>query len=395
MTESPNKKEVFERLKSFQERLMERNIDGALLLQKVDLYYFSNTDQNAHLWVTADASPLLMVRKNLARAREDSVIEDIVPLAKLSRLPLYIKEHTGRLPLKIGVEMDVLPVSLYLLYNKIFSKAEFVDISPLVRSLRMIKSKFELSCISRAAQVADQMLEQAPVFLKQVKTETELSLKLETFYRSNGHPGFIRTRSFNMECCYGHVMAGKNAATPSSSPGPTGGRGLGPFYSQGASTNKIKHGDPILIDYSSNICGYISDQTRIFSIGKPNRKLLQAHQVMLEVQEAISQMGRAGIRTVDLYNLAQDIVKQAGLLEGFMGYPDPVPFVGHGVGLELDELPVIGYNSDTILEEGMVVALEPKYVLPGEGTVGIENTFVVTNKGMERLNHFPDSICVV
>jgi Xaa-Pro aminopeptidase len=105
---------------------------------------------------------------------------------------------------------------------------------------------------------------------------------------------------------------------------------------------------------------------------------------MLEVQEVISQMGRAGIRTVDLYNLAQEIVEQAGLLEGFMGYPDPVPFVGHGVGLELDELPVIGYNSDTILEEGMVVALEPKYVLPGEGIVGIENTFVVTNKGMEK-----------
>jgi len=395
MAGSPIKEEIFNRLSRLQERLKVAGIEGVLLVQKVDVYYFSGTDQNAHLWIQADTSPLLMVRKNLARAKEDSVLEDVIFLEGLSRLPLLIERHTGSIPSKIGIEMDVLPAGQYLIYNKLFPDAEFVDISPLIRSIRMIKSSLELSYISQAAQVADQMMGQVPLLLKEVETETDLAMRLEVFYRSKGHAGFIRTRGFNMECCYGHVMAGKNATAPSSSPGPTGGRGLGPFYSQGASTGKISPKDPILVDYSSNIYGYISDQTRIFSVGRPAVKLLDAHQVMLEVQEAISQRGRPGTRACDLYDLACGIVEKVGFLEGFMGYPDPVPFVGHGVGLELDELPVIGYKNDAILEQGMVVAIEPKYVLPGKGVVGIENTFVITSRGMKRLNFFPDSICIV
>ncbi|MFZ5864434.1 MAG: M24 family metallopeptidase, partial [Thermodesulfobacteriota bacterium] len=79
----------------------------------------------------------------------------------------------------------------------------------------------------------------------------------------------------------------------------------------------------------------------------------------------------------------------------FMGWPQPVSFVGHGVGLELDELPVIGKRSPTVLEEGMVMAIEPKFVFPGEGLAGIENTFLVTDKGLERLTLFDDAIQVV
>ena len=100
------------------------------------------------------------------------------------------------------------------------------------------------------------------------------------------------------------------------------------------------------------------------------------------------------MRAKDLYDLAVKIVKKAGLLEGFMGYPEPVPFVAHGIGLEMDEWPVIGKNSDHILQERMVVAMEPKFLFPGEGIVGIENTFAITEKGMEKLNRFPEEIVV-
>ena len=395
MAEILKKEEVINRVKKLQAKLKKKGIDGALLAQKVDVYYFSGTDQNAHLWIPQEDAPLLMVRKDLGRAMEDSLIEEIIPLKSLSLLPMSIERHSKKMPSKIGIEMDVLPTSLYMIYKRLFPDAEFVDISPLIRSVRMIKSDFEISLVSRAARLADQMMEQVPDLLKEVETETELAIRLESFYRSNGHPGFIRTRQFNMECGYGHVMAGENAACPSSSPGPTGGRGLGPFYSQGASTDRIRAGDPILIDYTSNVCGYISDQTRIFSIGEIEEKLMYAHQVMLEVQEAISRQGRIGTRAGELYEMGIEIVKKAGLLDGFMGYPEPVPFIGHGIGLELDELPIIGHNSNIILEQGMVVAIEPKYVLPGRGVVGIENTFVVTATGMKKLNHFPESIYIV
>jgi Xaa-Pro aminopeptidase len=392
MPQTSMKNEMDERLKRFQERLAANGVDGAILLQKTDLYYLSGTDQDAHLWVPAHNTPLLLVRKSLERAREDSIIEEIIPLPDFSRVPELISKHTKKLPKRLGLELDILPSRLYISYRKLFPDAEIVDISPLIRGVRMVKSDYELSCITKAADMADRMYEKVPGFLAESKTETDLALRLEAFYRGNGHPGLVRTRTFNMECLYGHVMAGKNGAVASNSPGPTGGKGLGPFYSQSAGKDKIGKHEPVFVDYAANVEGYIADQARIFSLGNLPEKFHRAHNIMLEVQETLTEKGRPGERAGDLYTLALKIAEKAGLEEGFMGYPDPVPFVAHGVGLEIDEWPIIGLNSDTILEEGMVMALEPKFIFPGEGVVGIENTWVVTRRGIIKLNRFPDAI---
>jgi Xaa-Pro dipeptidase len=392
MPQASMKHEIDERLKRFQERLAANGVDGAMLLQKTDLYYLSGTDQDAHLWVPAHNTPLLLVRKSLERAREDSIIEEIVPLPGFSRVPELIRKHTKKLPKRLGLELDILPSRLYMSYRKVFPDAKIVDISPLIRGVRMVKSDYEVSCITKAADMADRMYEKVPGFLAESKTETDLALRLEAFYRGKGHPGLVRTRTFNMECLYGHVMAGKSGAVASNSPGPTGGKGLGPFYSQSAGKDKIGKHEPVFVDYAANVEGYIADQARIFSLGNLPEKFHHAHNVMLEVQETLTEKGRPGVKAGDLYNLALKIAEKAGLEEGFMGYPDPVPFVAHGVGLEIDEWPIIGRNSDTILEEGMVMALEPKFIFPGQGVVGIENTWVVTQRGMIKLNRFPDGI---
>jgi Xaa-Pro aminopeptidase len=392
MLQASMKNEIDERLRRFQERLAASGVDGAILLQKTDLYYLSGTDQDAHLWVPAHNTPLLLVRKSLERARKDSAIEDIVPLSGLSRVPELIMQHTKKLPKRLGLELDILPSRLYISYRKLFPDVEIVDITPLIRRVRMVKSDYEVSCITKAADMADRMYEKVPGFLAESKTETDLAWRIEAFYRGNGHPGFVRTRTFNMECLYGHVMAGKSGAVASNSAGPTGGKGLGPFYSQSAGNDKIGQHEPVFVDYAANVEGYIADQTRIFSLGNLPEKLHRGHNVMLEVQDKLTEKGRPGVRAEDLYNLALKIADKAGLEEGFMGYPDPVPFVAHGVGLEIDEWPIIGRNSDTILEEGMVMALEPKFIFRGQGVVGIENTWVVTQQGMIKLNRFPDGI---
>ncbi|MBL7224825.1 MAG: aminopeptidase P family protein [Desulfobacteraceae bacterium] len=392
MYRSVTKEEISKRLNRFQDKLTAHEVDGAIIVQKTDLYYLSGTDQDAHLWVPASGQPLLMVRKSMDRAQEDSPIETVVPLHGLSHLPELIRQHGGELPKQLGLEMDILPAAFYLSYQRLFPDAELVDISPLIRGVRMIKSDYEISCITRAAEMADHMYEKAPGFLAEAVTETDLALRIEAFYRGMGHPGLVRTRSFNMECIYGQVMSGKNGAVPSNSAGPTGGRGLGPFYSQSAGMEKIGQHEPVIVDYAANVEGYIADQARIFSIGRLGAEFHEAHDVMLEVQEAIAEQGKPGVRAEDLYNMALEIVEKAGFKQGFMGYPDPVPFVAHGVGLDIDEWPVIGRRSDTRLREGMTIALEPKIVIPGKGVVGIENTWLVTAHGMKKLNRFPDTI---
>lgn len=394
MSRSLMEKEISKRLKRFQEKLIAHEVDGAIIVQKTDLYYFSGSDQDAHLWVPASGQPLLMVRKSMDRAMKDAVIEPIVPLNSLSQIPEYIQGHGGKDPGRIGLEMDVLPVNRYLAYQRLFPEREMVDVSLLIRETRMIKSAYEISCITRAALMADNTYEKIPGFLKESETEIDLTYRVEAFYRSQGHPGIIPSRGFNNEALYGQIASGKGAATPSNSGGATGGKGLGPFFSQGASLERIGRNEPILVDYAASSDGYIADLTRIFSLGKLKETFIHAHEVALTIQDVLSREAVPGVKAETLYDLALKIVKEAGLTAGFMGYPDPVPFVGHGVGLELDELPVIGRGSDTILSEGMVIALEPKFVFPDEGVVGVENMFVITKNGTKRLTRFPDAIMI-
>ena len=384
--------EIWNRLKRFQDELAAQGVDGAIVVQKTDLYYFTGTDQDAHLWVPAFGPPILMVRKSLERATTDSPIRTIVPLVRLSHLPELIREYTGRVPLRLGLEMDLIPAAFYLSYQRLFPGTELMDISPFIRGIRMIKSAYEISCIAKGAEMADRMYKEVPGFLMEGMREIDLAVSVESFYRRMGHPGLVRTRSFNMECLYGQIMSGKNAAMASNSAGPTCGKGLGAFYSQSAGMDVIARNEPILIDYAANVEGYIADQARIFSMGSLSAGFHRAHDAMLKIQEAVAEHGMPGARAGDLYRLALGIAEREGFEEGFMGYPDPVPFVAHGVGLDIDEWPVIGRGSDVRLREGMTLALEPKVVIPGKGVVGIENTWVVTANGMKKLNSFPDAI---
>jgi Xaa-Pro aminopeptidase len=386
--------EIRARIERFQQLLRAHEVDGALMIQKMDVYYLAGTDQDAHLWVPASEEPLLMVRKSLERASKDSPLKRIVPLNSLSQIPQYIRENGNGEPENLGLEMDILPVKMYQAYQKLFPQADMVDISSLIRQTRMIKSAYEISQVKAAARITHKMYEQVPQFIAESETEIDLAIKVEGFYRRRGHTGLTRFRTFDLGINYGHIISGASAAEPSASPGPTGGSGLGPFYSQGAGFNRLGRNKPIVIDYSSQVNGYISDSARVFSLGKLHDRFMHAHQVMLQVQDAVAREGKSGVPAKDLYEVALGIVEEAGLSDGFMGYPQPVAFVGHGTGLEMDEWPVIGRGVDTILESGMVLSLEPKYIFPGEGVVGIENTFVITQQGMKKLNTFPDDIVI-
>ena len=221
--------EIYGRIQRFQDRLSAQGLDGALMVEKTDLYYLSGTKQDAHLFVPSTEAPLLMVRKDFERAVLESPIQEIVPLSGYSTLPRLVGKGKSGLPRRMGLEMDVLPANLYFLYHRIFPNTELVDISQLIREVRMIKSEYEIARIFEAAKMADGMYEQMPDFLAVAKTELGLAVMVENYYRKQGHPGVVSTRGFNLDANYGHIMAGENAALPSNSPGPTGGRGLGLF----------------------------------------------------------------------------------------------------------------------------------------------------------------------
>ena len=165
---------------------------------------------------------------------------------------------------------------------------------------------------------------------------------------------------------------------------------------QGAGFKKIAKNEPVLFDYAFATQGYISDHARIFSIGALPDELMRAHEAMLMIQEETKKQALPGIASGDIYAMMVAMAEDMGYGEFFMGVGDrKIRFTGHGVGLELDEFPFLAKGQKLLLESGMVIALEPKVILPGKGVVGIENTMLLTDTGLECLSTFDDHITVL
>ena len=203
--------------------------------------------------------------------------------------------------------------------------------------------------------------------------------------RLQGNLGIFRVFGQSMEIFMGSVLTGDNAAAPSPYDFALGGEGLDPALPGGANKTLLKEGQSVMVDLGGNFNGYMGDMSRVFSIGKLSDEAYAAHQVCLEVQDTVSAMAQPGAVCEDLYNKAIEIVTKAGFADKFMGIDQQAKFIGHGIGLEINEAPVLAPRIKQELEPGMVFALEPKIIIPGVGPVGIENSWVVTQENAEKL----------
>lgn len=386
--------EIERRLAAFQATLRALRIDAAVVVQNADLYYLAGTVQQSQLLVPADGVPVLFTRKTVARARAESPLS-VEPLPSLRRLGELVVERCGDVPAVVGLELDVLPVAQFRRYESQLPGARFADIGPALVRQRAIKSPWEIARVAAAAALADEVFGRIPGLLREGLSEAAFAGLIEAEARALGHQGVIRMRAFNGEMFYGQLLSGSSGAVPSYLDTPLAGTGLSPAIAQGASFKAIGRGEPVVFDFVPVLDGYMADFTRIFSLGGLPEQLARAYECALRAQAAVAACARPGVACRVVYEAALAVARGDGLEDRFMGYgPAQVRFVGHGVGLELDELPVISPN-DLLLEQGMVFALEPKFVFPGLGAIGIENTWTVTADGIERLTRAPEEIVVV
>ena len=387
--------ELAVRVAGLQARLTALGLDAALLQQNADLFYFAGTVQQSYLYVPAEGEATLFVRKVGERARLESALGAIIDLPSPKDLPRLIAERHGGLPARLGLELDVLPVARFRRLEKQFPAAAFEDVGRTIVRQRAVKSPWEIERIRTSAAVADEVSRLIPGLLEEGLTEVEFAGRVEAQARRLGHEGFIRMRGFNQEMFYGQLLTGVSGCVPSYLDTPLAGTGLSPSVAQGASFRRIGRGEPVVFDFVPVRDGYMADFTRMYSLGPLGAELMRAFDAALRVQEAATGAARPGATCRAVWEAALAAADEAGLAGSFMGHgAGQVPYVGHGIGIELDELPVLT-GSGLELETGMVFALEPKFVLPGLGAIGIENTWVVTGGGVERLTLAPDVVTVV
>jgi Xaa-Pro aminopeptidase len=383
------KMESEQRIIRLQKELTAKGIDGALFIFPIDIYYFTGTRQNSTLWIPAQGNPRLMVRKSYSRAQSESVIEDTRPFPSSKEFPALFGEELK----KIGFTFDVAPVQQYNYYAKLLPGREFVDISAINRDVRSVKSAWELEQMHNAGTRTCAVFREVSGFLKEGMREIDLSAEFEYRLRKAGSEGYVRMRAFNQELFLGLAVSSGTAGTPGFFDGAVTGRGLSSAAPHGASVDTISANTPVLIDYTGIFNGYIVDMTRMFVIGKLAPELEHAFATALAIQKYLADNLKPGAICEELFLKAAEMAEAAGLAQNFMGAPgENAKFVGHGVGLELDEFPVLAQGFKVALQAGQTIAIEPKFVIPGHGVIGIENTFAVSSQGGVKITDMPDDI---
>lgn len=368
--------------------MAQQGIDAALFTCNVNLIYTYGQVVSGYLYLPLnDSARLFIKRPNNIEG------EHIRPIRKPEQLPDLLTEQGLPLPQRLMLEGDELSFNEYRRLAACFPSAEVLPCgSALVRQARSVKTGLEIELFRRSGLAHAKAYAQIPSVYRPGMTDRELSIEIERLMRLEGNLGIFRVFGQSMEIFMGSLLAGDNAAAPSPYDFALGGEGMDPALPGGANNTPLQEGQSLMVDLGGNFYGYMGDMSRVFSIGRLPQQAYDAHQLCLDIQDAIADMARPGVVCEDLYNKAIDMVTRAGMADYFMGVGQKAKFIGHGIGLEINEAPVIAPRMKQELEPGMVFALEPKIVLPGVGPVGIENSWAVGAEGLEKLTICEESI---
>ena len=389
--------EINLRVAGLKKELAAASISLAFIRQAAGLFYYTGLLADGFLAVAPAGEPLLLARRPKQRLMD---LESAWPLAFYKdpkEIPAILAAKGLDPQGAVGLELDVLPAALYRrLKEQIFPQRPILDLSPLIRRQRIVKSPYELEQIGQAAAILDQAFAAIPELLIPGVTELEVAAALEYRLRLLGHQGLIRLRNRDLEMFYGHVLSGTSGLLAAYTDTPSGGRGFSPAFPQGASLKKLAPGEPISIDLGACVNGYVADMTRMYAIKSLPPRAWEAFKVVQELYRIYASEARPGLMPGDLYRRLLKEVRTHGLEEHFMGpAPDRVRFLAHGVGLELDEYPLLSAHFPYPLEADMVLAFEPKFFLPQIGMVGLEDTGRLTAAGVQWLTHCPRDLLVL
>jgi Xaa-Pro aminopeptidase len=392
----PPREEIENRLTRIKTWMKRDELEALLVVQKMNFYYLSGTTQDGLLFLPLEGKPLLMIRRELERARLESPLEGVMAIHSFRDLPSLIQNHYGNLPETLGLEMDMVPVRDYFKFQGLFPKTRILDATAAFRETRKIKSPFEINLMKIAGEIGKKVYEKGMEILKEGMTEIEFGGLLEAIAKGYGHEGLLRVRSLNYEAYSWHVLSGISGGIVSQSDSPMGGLGLSPAFPVGASLKTLKAHEPILVDFGICYHGYQADETRMFSIGKMEQKFVDAYHACREIHDAVLEEVRPGADCESLFTNTLRLAEKMGYKDSYLGPPGlQTRFIAHGIGLELNELPFLAQGHSYPLEEGMTFAIEPKMVFPGEGSVGFENTVLVTQNGYEILTPMEQNIFTV
>lgn len=370
-----------------QQAMKQINADGCLLTVDVNLYYTTGRIYSGYFYLPVEGAPWFFIKR--PNGLSGNQVEYI---RKPEQMPELFAAHGLKMPDKLLLEADELTYNDYVRLQNVFNPKETANATALIRTLREIKTPWEISQFRISAKQHAKTYAEIPECFRPGMTDLEFQYEIEKRMRKNGSIGLFRAFGANMDIFMGSILAGENAETPSPFDFALGGGGIDASCPLGANGTLLKEGTAIMVDMAGNYTSYMTDMTRVFAVGRLTDLAYRAHETSRFIQSEIENVARPGTACAELYNIAEKIAGNEGLLPYFMGTKQQAKFVGHGIGIQINELPVLTPRSKEVLAPNMVFALEPKFVIPGVGAVGIENSFLVTKNGIEKLTLFKEEI---
>lgn len=362
-------------------------IDGLLVADNADIFYLTGRVYAGFAYIPAGMAPLWFVRRPVELEGDG-----VVYIRKPEDMASHIVAAGLAMPRRLGLELDILSFNQAERLRSVFPGAECVDATPMMRSMRAVKTDFEVEQMRLSGLKHEQVYRKIPKLYRVGMTDVELQVEIERISRLEGCLGVFRISGQSMEIYMGNVLAGRNADVPAPYDFAMGGRGLDPSIPGGAAGEEIREHNAVMVDLNGNFTGYMTDMTRVFAVGSLPQEAVDAHQCSIDICRAFEREARPGVEARTLYEMCADMARERGLERYFMGHRQHAGFVGHGVGIEVNEWPVIAPRSRQILERNNTIALEPKFVIPEVGAVGIENTYVIEDTGARSLTNAPEEI---
>ncbi len=375
------------RLNDLRRRMTEAGVDAVVLVHPRDVLYYAGTARPATL-VVGPQDAVLLVRRGLDLAcREATVRVEAGGGWDQVAAVLAAQGLTGGM---LGTDLDVMPAQLYRRMREALPTWPVEDISPVVLAQRMVKDADEIRATEGAAAVADAGHQVMVSVLRAGMTELELAAEVEAALRRAGHEGYQPLRYPGARGGGVLLMSGENLAVRGGHGLVITGAGLSPGTPYGPSRRGIRPGDLVVLDIGSTYMGYTADESRTYIVGKPTAAQEALHEIALATEEAVLAALRPGVSVAEVYAAAEAVVGRGAPPHFPPGSLTLPGFVGHGVGLEIDEPPVLWPRQQTLLAVGMVLALEIEVSAPADGMMAkVEDTVVVEAGGPRLLTRAP------
>lgn len=381
--------EINLRIEKIRKEMHKDGLDAVLIVSNANIYYCSGRFFRGYIYIPLDRNPVWCVVKPQIYEPND---ETTFYIRKPEELPDLLHKLSYPLPGNIGLEENELSYSDIMRLKAIFPDSSLKNASIVLKNARMTKTEWEIEEMKIDGQHHVKVYGEIDDCYRPGMSDLALQIEIEKRLRLEGSLGVSRVAGNLMEINLGSVISGENADNPSPYEFTMGGAGMHPALPVGANNSPILEGQTVMIDMNGAFNGYQTDMTRIWSLGDTSPLAKKAHDCSIKILRNLEKISLPGLPVKDMYDVAIKIVEQEGLKDYFMGHNSQVGFIGHGVGIELNELPVINSRSKHILSLNMTLAIEPKFVIPHIGAVGIENTYVVRENGLENITVFPEEI---